>query len=131
MADIAKLKILLASPHPVSGAWEVLHVDAAAQGHVVDMEEDIDSLSGNDLFVSTDSTEFAALTDVKKQLWVSWCNDDRNPHNAVNVAFVDFIFGGGSATKTNLAALRVRAVSLWQKEGVGNVRTGTIMEARA
>jgi len=131
MADIAKLKTLLATPHPVSNAWAADAEAAAAQGNTVDMEENINSLSGDQLFTSTDATEFAALTDVKKQLWVGWCNSDRDPHNAANVAFVTFIFGGGSATIAALALLRKRAVSLFAKEGLGNVTTANVKEARA
>ena len=142
MADIPKLKTLLASPHPVSGAWHADNSAAAAQGNEVDMEEDINSLSGDQLFTATDSGEFAGLTDVKRQLWVSWCNSDRDPHNATNVAFVNFIFGPRSAyqqpdysllyskTIAALALLRKRAVSLFQKEGVGLVRAGHIQNAR-
>ena len=128
--DIAKLKTLLASPHPVSGAWAASDEEAAAQGNVVDMEENINSLSGDQLFTATDSTEFAALTNVKKQLWVSWCNSDRDPFNVANVAFVNYIFGGGSDTIAALALLRKRAVSIFQKEGLGAVQTGHVWEAR-
>lgn len=131
MADIAKLKILLASPHPASAAWAEDDAAAAAQGHVVDLTENISSLSGNDLFTSTNSTEFEVLSDADQQKWISWCNTDRDPFNSVNIAFVDFIFGPDSATKTVLAALRVRAVSLWQKEGQGNVVATHIEHARA
>ena len=130
MADIAKLKGLLASPHPVSGAWAEDDAAAAAQGNEVDMEENIDSLSGDQLFTATDATEFAALTDTKKLLWVSWCNGDRDPHNAANVAFVTFIFGGSSNTLAALAELRKHPVSLFQKEGVGLVQPGHIQNAR-
>jgi len=131
MADIAKLKTLLALPHPVSDAWAVDDAAAAAQGNEPDMEENVDSLSGNQLFTSTDPGEFAALTDVKKQLWVSWCNSDRDPHNAANVAFVNFIFEGGTKTIAALALLRKRPVSLFAKEGVGSVAEGHIQQARA
>ena len=131
MADIAKLKTLLASPHPKTGAWADSDEDAAAQGNEVDMKENIESLSGDQLFTATDATEFAALTDVKKQLWVSWCNSDRDPHNAANVAFVNYIFGAGSNTIGSLAVLRMRDVSLFQKEGLGLVRVGDVQKARA
>ena len=130
MADIAKLKTLLASPHPVSDAWAVDDAAAAAQGNEPDMEENVDSLSGNQLFTSTDPGEFAALTDAKKQMWVSWCNVDRDPHNAANVAFVNFIFGGGSKTIAALALLRKRPVSLFVKKGLGFLYTGDIENAR-
>ena len=130
MADIAKLKTLLALPHPVSDAWEADNAAAAAQGNEVDMEENINSLSGNQLFTATDAGEFVGLSDAKKQLWVSWCNVDRDPYNAANVAFVNFIFEGGTKTIIALALLRKRPVSLFAKEGVGRVRTGEIAEAR-
>ncbi len=131
MADIAKLKVLLASPHPKAGAWAVDDVAAAAQGNVVDMEEDINSLSGNQLFTATNTAEFLGLIDTKQLLWVSWCNSDRDPHNAANVSFVDFIFGDNSATKTALALLRKRDVSLFQLEGQGDVVATHITHARA
>jgi len=131
MADIAKLTTLLASPHPISGAWNADSALALAQGKTVDMTQNKSSLSGNDLFTSTDATEFAALTDVKKQMWVSWCNSDRDPFNAQNVAFVNYIFGGGSDTLTALGVLRLQAVSLFAKEGVGKISTSDITKARA
>ena len=128
--DIAKLKTLLASPHPISGAWAAGDEAAAVQGNTVDMEEDINSLLGDQIFTSTDATEFAALTDVKKQLWVSWCNTDRDPFNAANVAFVNFIFGPGSDTIAALALLRKRAVSLFEKENIGKPALSDIAKAR-
>ena len=132
MADIAKLKTLLASPHPVSGAWAADDAAAAAQGNEVDMEENINSLTGNQLFTATDIGEFGALTDAKRSDWISWCNTDRDPWNAINVLFVDFIFGGPtSATKTALALLRKRDVSFFAKEGLGFIYPGHIENARA
>jgi len=56
---------------------------------------------------------------------------DRDPHNAANVAFVNFIFGGGSDTITALALLRKRAVSLFQKESVGIIFPSHVTNARA
>ncbi len=131
MANIAKLKVLLASPHPVSEEWAVDAAAAAAQGNLVDMEENINSLSGNDLFTSTDDGEFVGLSDAKRSDWISWCSTDRDPFHDANVKFVDFIFGPNSATKAALADIRKRDVSLFQKEGQGTVLATHIEHARA
>ena len=88
------------------------------------------SLSGDEMFTATDEIEFAGLTDQKRDLWVSWCNAGRDPFNAANVSFVQFIFGGGSATVTNLAATRVDQISRGVEIGFGVVKLTDVSRAR-
>lgn len=95
-----------------------------------DRDQNRDSLTGNEMFTSTDATEFAALSDAKKDLWVSWCNADRDPFNSSNIAFVDFIFGGGSATAGTLASIRIDQISRGQEIGFGDVKERDVARAR-
>ena len=109
--DIAALAARLALGHPDEGAYDADAGVAAGQLNTVNRTRSRTSLSGNKLFTSTDGDEFAALTDAKRQRWVSWCNTSRDPTNASNISFVNYIFGLGSDTIGNLAAIRTEAVS--------------------
>ena len=89
------------------------------------------SLSGDELFAATDSTEFAALTDHQESLWVAFCSRSSvDPFGSSNVAFVQYIFGGGSTTVSNLSSLRTQSVSRGTELGVGSVRPGDVLQAR-
>ena len=69
--------------------------------HVQDRSQNIASLTGDVMFQQTDATEFAALADVKKQLWLAMCGrSDVDPFAAANVAMVQWLFGAGSVTIT-------------------------------
>lgn len=95
------------------------------------------SLSGDDVFSATDAAEFAALdqgagndADIKN-LWLAFCaRDSIDPFGAANVAFVQWIFGGGSTTISNLQALRVEPQSRASELGLGAVKTGDVEYAR-
>lgn len=90
------------------------------------------SLTGSLLFEATDNTEWAALTDNKKSLWISFCNKTSvDPFNSSVVAFVQYIFGGGSTTVTNLNSLRTENISRAAELGVGSVRPGDVAQARS
>lgn len=66
------------------------------------------SVSGDELFQATDSTDWAGLSDAQKSQWLALCGrDNLDPFGAANVALVTNIFGGGSDTVTALQALRV------------------------
>ncbi len=130
--NIAKIKTLLASPHPESGAWDAIDAAAAVQFNVVDMTRVKPGMSGDEVFAATDATEFGELTDHKQQIWVAFCGRDTiDPSGASNVALVAWVFGGTSDTLEALAAARTEVVSLAIGEGLGVVKTGHIQRARA
>lgn len=106
-----ELKTELLAGHPTTGAYNVDDQLAADELNAVNRTINKASLSGDEIFNATDNTEFGALTDHKRVLWVSFCGKSINPFAAANVAFVQWIFGGGSTTVSNLAALRVTNVS--------------------
>ena len=90
------------------------------------------SLSGDEMFGATDATEWSGLTDLQKQLWMAFCGRDSvDPYGSANVAFVQAIFGGGSATVAALAAMRDRTVSRATELGIGRVLTGYVTKARS
>jgi len=128
--DIPKLKAELAAGHPDTGAYSADDEVATAQLNEPNRKRPRSSLSGNQMFTATDPANFAALTDLKRALWISWCNTDRNPYNAANVAFVQYIFGAGSQTITNLAAIRGETVGRAVELGLGLVYPGHIQNAR-
>ncbi len=130
--DIARLKTLLASPHPVSGAWDADNELAAAQFNAVDMTRVRLSMTGDEVFAATDTTEFGGLTDHQQQIWLAFCGRETiDPAGTSNVALVTWVFGGPSVTLAALAAARTEAVSLATSEGLGVVKVGYIQRARA
>ncbi len=132
MADIAKLKTLLASPHPVSGAWEVDDAAAAAQGNEVDMEKDVETVAGQDIFEAVVPADFFALDAENQALFLGIVGMGTVKVNGTNTkAALVAMFAGKTNTLEALGKLQKRNVSLFQLNGVGLVRTGEIMEARA
>ena len=129
--DIAKLKTLLATPHPVSGAWNEDNALAADQFNAANIAHTKDSLSGEQIFAVTNTTEFAALTEHKQSMWLSFCaRDSIDPVGSANVAFVQWVFGAGSTTIAALVVARAELISLTTQEGLGVVYTGHIQQAR-
>jgi hypothetical protein len=90
------------------------------------------SMSGDEVRHQTDASEFAALTDAKKSQWLAFCGGTTvDPTNAVDVAFVQYVFGSGSATVANLTAARQETVSRGAELGLGLLAPGDITRARA
>ena len=114
--------------------------EAAADLNTVYRTRPRDQLSGDEIFQATDATEFAALDDGSqsnvardlKTMWVSFCGRDQvDPFGSANVAFVQWIFGSGSATIANLNTIRNEPVSRAVELGLGPVKTGDVEIARA
>lgn len=105
---------------------------AASMNDTIDRSRNLSSLTGDQIFDATDSTEFAALTDHKQGLWLSFCGRDTiDPFGSSNVAFVQWVFGGGSTTASSLGSLRTESVSRATELGLGVVRVNNVTEARA
>ena len=79
-------------------------------------------LTGDEIFVATNPTEFGALTAEKKSLWVAFCGRATiDPFAVANVEFVKWIFGAEAATVVALGEARVTTVSRTQHLGIGFV----------
>ena len=130
--DLVALKAELLAGHPDTGAYDADAATAATQLNAVNRTRNLTSLTGDVMFGATDDTEFAGLTDLKKQLWVSFCGRDSiDPFGSANVAFVTWIFGGGSGTITTLATLRKEDLSRAAELGFGFIYPGHVQDARA
>lgn len=87
-------------------------------------------LSGDDVFQATESSEWQALTDLNKQLWLSFCSRQQiDAYGAANVALVTNLFGGGSTTISNLQDLRSETVSRAEELAI-DVTIGALERAR-
>ena len=132
MADIPKLKTELAAGHPDTGAYDADAQIAADQLNAVNRSINRASMSGDEMFSHTDTTDFAGLTAAKQSNWLAFCGRDSiDPWGAANVAFVQWIFGAGAATLTALAGARTTDVSRAVEVGIGFVHAGHVAEARA
>lgn len=119
---------------PLARGYAGLTADqAAASLNTVNRSRVRSNMSGDEVFQQTVAAEFAALTTAsgKQPMWVSFCaRADINPGAAANVAFVQFIFGPGSATVAALNAARQEAISRAMEIGLQRVEPGHILEAR-
>ncbi len=89
------------------------------------------SMTGDEVFQQTVNADFAGLTDAKRDLWVSFTSKDIiDPGAASNVEFVQFIFGGGSSSVSNLNAARVENISRAVELELGIVGEGDVWDVR-
>ena len=117
--DYIALKAELDLGHPDTGAYNVDDILAAGELSAVNRTVPRDSMSGDEIFSATDNAEFIALTDHKRDLWVSFTSKDIiNAYDATNIEFLDYIFGVSSTTKTTLSGLRTLDVARWQEIGL-------------
>ena len=132
MANLQALRAELDAGHPDTGAYNADAQLAADQINVVNRTVNVDSLDGDTVFAATDEAEFAGLTDHKQTMWMSLCGRSSiDPFGAANIDLLKWVFGNGSTTQSNLAALRVRSVSRADELGIGRVAAGTVEQARA
>lgn len=125
-----ELKTELDAGHPDTGAYDANNLLAADQLNTANRTVDRSVLTGDDLFTATVAAEFAALTDHKQAVWISFCSKDINPFASANVAFVQWVFGAGSATVTALAVIRTETKSRAFELDFGVVREGDVEYAR-
>jgi hypothetical protein len=89
------------------------------------------SMSGNELFINTVGSEFAALVAEKRQLWVAFTSAGNvDPSHPANTAFVQWVFGAASATVAALAEARMETIPRITFLGLGVVEVGNIKSAR-
>ena len=95
-------------------------------------------ISGDEAFAATDATEFGNLGDTQEErshkqvLWLSFCGRTSiDPFGSANVSLVQWVFGGGSVTISNLADIRTEPCSRAVELGLGEVAVGHIENARA
>ena len=129
--DIEKLKTVLAVDHPVTGAYSGDAEVAAAQLNAVNVDRDRTIMTGAEVASHVNNGEYDLLSDAKKaQIIALTALGSVNPFGfAANV--VKDIFAVGSVTLNALAAARTETVSQATAQGLGFVRPGNVLEARA
>ena len=119
---------------PLARDYAAMSDQAAADSltKVKDRTRIRESMTGDELFQQTDATQFGVLSEHKRLAWLAFCGKDTiNPGATANVAFVEWIFGDPSATRTNLIAARSESISRAEELVLGKTRTGEIERARA
>ena len=108
-------------------------LEVAADLNTVYRTQTRDTVSGSEIFNATDDVEYAALsTDAKRASWDALCGiDSINTSSGVAKARETELFGGGTTTRANLAALRLSSVSRATEIGIPTVFEGNVQEARA
>ncbi len=134
MANIVALAAELTTDPLARGYVGMTDAEVSASLNTQNRSLVLTNMSGDQIFAQTDTTEFAALTDLKKQLWMAFCaRDVIDPFGGANVAFVQFIFGGASATVASLDAARTLENNQSRAEelNLGSVSVGAVTHARS
>ena len=131
--DYVALKAELDAGHPVSGPYSGDDQLAADQINALDVTRIKAKMTGQEIREAADPTEYAALTDIKKDQWLSYTSGAlMDPKvGGIDQQIVVDIFGGGSATVSALSTLRQETISRATELDFGFVIIGDIQNARA
>jgi len=75
-------------------------------------------------------TEHTALTQAKRDVWISILCDSVSIDNTNIRNQIKEIWGVGTATRSNLAALQTKTVSRATELGIGKVKIGDVQQGR-
>lgn len=129
--DLDILKAELLAGHPGTGAYNSDDFVAAGELNVVNRTRNRATVTGSEILNSTDDVEFGALTVQNQELWLALCGvEDVDTASGVAKSLEADLFGGGTTTRTNLAAIRSQDVSRGQELGLGRVGQGDVEDAR-
>jgi hypothetical protein len=89
------------------------------------------TITGDEVFQATDTAEFAALSDHEQSLWLSFCSRATiDAWASSNVAFVQWVFGAGSDTVSNLSDLRREDITRAEELGLPVVSEADVTAAK-
>lgn len=129
--NLSALKAELLAGHPVTGAYSDDHAEALAQLQAENIEQDVETITGQDLFEAVLPAEYFTLNTEQKALFGDIIGMGTIRVNGTNTkAALLAMFGVGTATRDNLAALQKRMISRETELGLGHVRTGDIQRVR-
>lgn len=130
--DIAALAAELAAGHPITGAYSLDDAIAADELNAVNVEVNVESVLGQAIFEAAPIAEQDALTDRENATFLGIVGMGQVFVNATNTkAAILELFGPGTETRTNLAALQKKTISRATELEFGTVRAGDIQRARA
>lgn len=105
--------------------------EAAASLNTVDRTRNRDRMTATEVLNAINAAEFNALTSTdQRTVWDVLHMGDINPFGIEATLFTQ-VFGAGSATTTQLAAIRVESVSRAAEIGLTTVQESDVMKARA
>ena len=132
MPNIAALKTELIAGHPGTGPYNADDELAAGELNVVNRTRNRTTVEGSEILNATDDTEFGALSAANKTDWLNLCGvESINTASGVAKSMEADLFGPGTTTRTNLAAMRNKDVSRAVELGLGFIWTGHVEAARA
>ena len=129
--NYAILAAELLAGHPDTGAYSEDDEVAAAQGNLINREEPVDSITGQQLVRAVVPADFIGLSDRQEARFWGICGLGDIPVNDANIKAALVAMFVGTETLTNLAALQTRMVSRFQELHLGIVKAGYIERARA
>lgn len=117
---------------PLTRGYSIMTVLQAADSlNASNIQINKTTMSGSELLASTDSAEYDALTDVKRDQWLSLCGVDAIDPFGPAVQIVVNVWGIASTTISNLQTARIETISRAQELGLGLVNEGDVKMARA
>jgi len=129
--DYQALKTELDTDPLTRGYSGMTDQEAADDLNVVYRTLPVDTVSGSDIFNNTDDVEYGALTAEEQNRWVNMCGVETvDVASGVAKSLEAELFGPGTDTRTNLAALKMRDVSRGVELGLGEVKAGNVEEVR-
>lgn len=104
---------------------------AAASLNAINRTVNVESVTGQEVFEATTATDYAALSAAELQQFWGIIGMSEILVNAQNTrAALLGMFGPGTDTRANLAALQTTLVSRATELGLGPVKVGHVQEAR-
>ncbi len=129
--SIANLRVELLAGHPDTGDYNADPSVAASELNAVNRTTNKVTMTASEVYNAVDNTEYIALTTTQQEeIWNIVHLGEINPFGLEATRFTA-IFGGGSTTITALAASRTNNVSRAVEIGLGFIKPGNVIEARA
>ncbi len=96
---------------------------AAASLSAVDRSRIKPTLTGIEVRSAFDEAEFAALTEARQQMALSWASAETfdSATDGPDDKIIKFLFGAASVTRSNLGAARTENISRGDEIGFGSV----------
>lgn len=138
MTDLQALRVELDAGHPDTGAYSVDDATAAVEINVVNRTLDRSNVPAAEILAAVVPGHYltvfgAAGDETHRRYWEDMMNAGGTvdlDHANIRTALTT-IFAGQTETLTALSALQTQAVSRAAELGLGNVRAGTVAQARS
>ncbi len=130
--NLDALRAELAAGHPDTGPYDADDALAAGQLNAVNRTRNVESVTGQQIFEAVVPADYNALLADQRQLLGVIIGMGTILVNGTNTkAALTAMFGSGTGTRTNLAALQTEQVSRAVEQKLGRVRAGDVERARA